>query len=49
MLESEADQQGSVGREPTGGYRGVALVAVVLAAYVAGWRSRRRWGRFLGW
>ena len=31
------------------GARGVLVLALVTAAYVAGWRSRRRWAHLVGW
>jgi hypothetical protein len=48
MAESGPQRQVLAARERTGG-RGVVVVALVTAAYVAGWRSGRRWGRLVGW
>ncbi len=36
-------------RESTEGRWAVVVVVLVVASYVAGWRSRRRWGRLMGW
>lgn len=56
MAESEVERPVAELERPVSGapegaaaYRGVAVVVAVVAAYIAGWRSRRRWGRFLGW
>jgi hypothetical protein len=49
MAESGARRQVLAARERTWGPWGVVVVALVTAAYVAGWRSRRRWGRLMGW
>jgi hypothetical protein len=52
MAESEARRQVSVARERTegpGGLVAVAGVVLIAAAFVAGWRSKRRWDRLMGW
>jgi hypothetical protein len=49
VAESGTRRQVLAARQHTEAGWGVVVVALVAAAFVAGWRSRRRWGRLMGW
>jgi hypothetical protein len=47
--ESGARPQVLAARERTAAPWGVVMVVLIAAAFMAGWRSRRGWGRLTGW
>lgn len=49
MAESGARRQVLDAHAPTEGRWAAVVVVLVAAAFVAGWRSGRRWGRLMGW